>query len=267
MIHVTMNGIPQEFDLFSFNGGERHAKLLSKPPVVVIDVEMICSLRSSDEIIDMLLIHDVVSRMKRKDGNLKIIFEYLPFARQDRVTSKTECFSLKVFANLVNSLNADEVILIDPHSDVAPALINNSSVIKQSQVFLQHKHALPIGEMFKGKTIFVSPDAGADKKIHELSKLFNKPIIHASKIRDTSTGEITGVEVNTSIDYCDANLIIVDDICDGGRTFIEVAKALRAKGNPESISLFVTNGIFSKGKEVFEGIIDHVYAVYDWTDV
>lgn len=265
MIHVTMNGIPQEFDLFSFNGGERHAKLLSTPPVSVIDVEIICSLRSSDEVIDMLLIHDIVSRMQVRNGSLRIIFEYLPFARQDRVTFKKECFSLKVFANIVNSMNADEVILIDPHSDVAPALINKSSVITQSQVFMQHRHALPIGEMFKGKTIFVSPDAGADKKIHELSKIYNKPVIHASKIRDTSTGEITGVEVNTSIDYCDANLIIVDDICDGGRTFIEVAKALREKGNPESISLFVTNGIFSKGKEVFDGVIDHVHAVYDWS--
>lgn len=265
MIHVTMNGIPQEFDLFSFNGGERHAKLLSTPPVSVIDVEIICSLRSSDEIIDMLLIHDVVSRMQVRNGSLRIIFEYLPFARQDRVTSKKECFSLKVFANIVNSMNADEVILIDPHSDVAPALINKSSVITQSQVFMQHRHSLPIGEMFKGKTIFVSPDAGADKKIHELSKIYNKPVIHASKVRDTSTGEITGVEINTSIDYCDANLIIVDDICDGGRTFIEVSKALRAKGNPESISLFVTNGIFSKGKEVFDGVIDHVHAVYDWS--
>ena len=52
--------------------------------------------------------------------------------------------------------------------------------------------------------------------------------------------------------------IITDDICDGGYTFIKVAEQLKAKGASKVI-LFVTHGIFSKGLDVFEGLIDHVY--------
>jgi ribose-phosphate pyrophosphokinase len=51
--------------------------------------------------------------------------------------------------------------------------------------------------------------------------------------------------------------IISDDICDGGYTFIKIAEQLKAKG-AERIVLFVTHGIFSKGLEVFDGLVDEV---------
>jgi ribose-phosphate pyrophosphokinase len=56
----------------------------------------------------------------------------------------------------------------------------------------------------------------------------------------------------------DHNFLIVDDICDGGRTFIELAKVLRPLTNG-SIFLYVTHGIFSQGLDVFKGVIDHIY--------
>ena len=44
---------------------------------------------------------------------------------------------------------------------------------------------------------------------------------------------------------------MIDDICDGGRTFIECAKLLKAAG-VGSMALYVSHGIFSKGLDPLE---------------
>ena len=74
------------------------------------------------------------------------------------------------------------------------------------------------------------------------------------RYRDTATGNIIRTDISVQ-DFKGANLMIVDDICDGGRTFIELAKVLRER-NAGKIELFITHGIFSKGVDVFDGYVD-----------
>ena len=50
----------------------------------------------------------------------------------------------------------------------------------------------------------------------------------------------------------------VDDICDGGRTFIELGKVLRAKGASKLV-LSVTHGIFSRGPALVFEMFDAIY--------
>ena len=52
--------------------------------------------------------------------------------------------------------------------------------------------------------------------------------------------------------------VIVDDLCDGGGTFIGIAKDLRERG-ARRVFLIVTHAIFSKGLEPFRGLLDRVY--------
>ena len=47
---------------------------------------------------------------------------YIPNARQDRVKSPEDVFTLKYFAELLNSLNLTQVDVLDPHSAVSEAL-------------------------------------------------------------------------------------------------------------------------------------------------
>ena len=82
--------------------------------------------------------------------------------------------------------------------------------------------------------------------------------VYATKVRNPDNGEILRTEVPEDVSYRGKNLLIVDDICDGGRTFIELAKVLRDY-EPSRIDLYVTHGIFSKGFEIFEDLIDHFY--------
>ena len=47
---------------------------------------------------------------------------YVPDARMDRVKKENEIFTLKYFAQTINSLHFDKIEVLDPHSDVSVAL-------------------------------------------------------------------------------------------------------------------------------------------------
>ena len=91
----------------------------------------------------------------------------------------------------------------------------------------------------------VAPDQGAASAPAPARAWPGVPLVHAEKTRDTNTGAITGTLVHS--DHIGArNFLIVDDICDGGRTFIELAKVLRPLTDGQ-VKLYVTHGIFSQG--------------------
>ena len=212
---------------------------------------------SSDDVMALLMIKDALDHAY-PHAKGRLFLPYVPYARQDRVCNHGEALSIKVFANLINSMNFDRVTTLDNHSDVATALINNcynmhcKDLIGSGSDFLMSLLKTP-------GCVLVSPDAGSNKKVLDVAKEFGGlDIIRADKVRDTSTGDITGTEV-----YCDdlggKTCVIVDDICDGGRTFIELAKKLKEK-NAGQIVLYVTHGIFSRGLDgLFESGISSIF--------
>jgi ribose-phosphate pyrophosphokinase len=90
----------------------------------------------------------------------------------------------------------------------------------------------------------VVPDAGALKKCQKLldiTGLFVKMIVcHKTRVGHM----VVCNDIEEDLDGQDA--IVIDDICDGGRTFIELAKKLKER-NVGNLSLFVSHGIFSAG--------------------
>ena len=168
-----------------------------------------------------------------------------------------ESLSIKVVADFINSLGFTTVFCEDIHSDVGVALINNLVHIKQEACAWN----LPNFER-PANTILVSPDAGAAKKVFAVAKkLGYNEVVTASKERDVATGRIVSTVVELPDNFELKTYLIVDDICDGGRTFIELAKAIKnaVNYNGERICLYVTHGIFSAGMDVFNGYIDKIY--------
>lgn len=210
-----------------------------------------CSLKSSDDIMALLMTVDALRRAGHQPTSLYI--KYFPYARQDRICNPGEAFSVKVMADLINGLNIPDVVIYEPHSPVTTALVNNSRVIQVAQ-------NVRVIDLAKGKVI-ISPDAGAVKRAETLASLAKSEMVLCTKVRNTATGKIEGVKVYKD-DFQQQDVLIIDDICDGGATFIEVAKALMEK-NCGMITLVVAHGIFSKGLEVFKGVIDEVYAIDD----
>lgn len=235
-----------DYKHFTFNGGEEHVKILEPRDVAGEDVMIIYNIRKSKDIMTLLIMTDAVRRCS--PNSIELYIPYLPYARQDRVCCPGEALSIKVFADLINSQNYRAVTIVDPHSDVSTALINNVIVIEQ--------HDIACRVIEKGD-IIVSPDAGSLKKCYKLAQITGNHVIAAEKVRDVRTGEIIRTDIRCG-DITGQNVIIIDDICDGGATFIALARELK-KFNVGKIKLYVTHGIFSKGVQVFEDIIDKIY--------
>lgn len=177
----------------------------------------------------------------------KLKINYLPYGRQDKCIHNNSTFALHVFADLLNSLDFHNIEIIDPHSQVALDHIANSFA------------TYPTGEVYSTikeveADILCYPDKGARTKY---SKIYDFPSMYGEKVRDQSTGQITNYYIVG--DPAGKNVLIVDDICDGGATFKLLAKDLLAAG-AKSVVLFVTHGIFSKGtRTLFESGIQRVF--------
>lgn len=206
-----------------------------------------------DTLFALALAKDAIdSLVPYKSAMKTVVFWFLPNARYDRHMFKGDSAALKAFANLVNAMGFDAVCALDPHSNVAENLFKCFQSMKQKDVAVHFASDPRID-------FLVAPDAGAAKKIAETAKEVDKPYITMSKVRNLKTGEITGMRILDDVDLTDKTVMILDDICDGGRTFIEAAKHLREAG-AKRVELYITHGIFSKDVEnLLDNGIDHIY--------
>jgi ribose-phosphate pyrophosphokinase len=222
---------------FLFAGGEPHIKIGSDfnaaEPVTITQ-----RINSFNDLGMICITVDALKRMSVKKINLFI--PYFPAARQDRVMIPGEPLSVKVYADIINAMALASVTVFDPHSEVTPALLNNCVTIS-NHGFIKQVIA-KIGADVK----LISPDGGALKKIYKVSEfLGGAEAVECSKSRDVKTGKLSGFKVYAD-DLGGADCLIVDDICDGGGTFIGLAEALKAK-NAGKLYLAISHGIFSKG--------------------
>ncbi len=214
---------------FVFGSGENHLQIQAP---TTSHVEIMFRYCGDQSMLQLLLLTDALRRHGARDIDLFI--PYFPGARQDRVCNKGEPLSVKVYADLINQQQYRRVYLFDPHSDVVVALLNNVVVIKN------HQFVKDVLAEIGSEIVLISPDAGSNKKIFELSnQLGGVEVVRADKLRDVRNGAIVGTEV-----FCDdlsgKTAVIVDDICAGGRTFIELAKKLKEK-NCAQILLVVSH--------------------------
>ncbi len=197
-----------------------------------------------------------------KGIKIDLQFNYLPYARYDRAMKENDSFSLKAFADIINSMNFNRVLLIDPHSNVGQILLKNSDVIIDQLTAILLSNVITCNNSYD---YIVSPDFGAIKKATSISEYYNIPLLISLKKRDVSTGYTVfdKLLIDDSVDLTDKKLLIVDDICDGGATFINLAKGIKDLYNIKSIDLFVTHGLFSKGKKLNN--IDNTYCFNDYS--
>jgi ribose-phosphate pyrophosphokinase len=208
-----------------------------------------------------------------KEIGVKSVILYIPYCiggRSDRKFQEGGINYIKtVIAPIINSQNFDEVRIMDPHSDVLEACINN--FVKYTNFELSRMSLSDIVKEggTKDSVCLVSPDAGAYKKIFDVATWFGiKEIITASKVRDISTGKILRTEVPSIKHHSDKmKYLIVDDICDGGRTFIELAKVIKEKKPKTKIYLVVTHGIFSAGFSELNNYFEKIYTTNSIKDI
>jgi ribose-phosphate pyrophosphokinase len=244
-------------------GGELHPTI-DKDHLDASEYTIYADTKNSDDLFAIALVANAIRRNAEVPIRaLSLVIGYVPYARQDRIVSgEGEALSIEVMADFINMLNFNAVIIVDPHSDTTPALIRNAKVMSQEMIFSEFlirgtaDYDTRYVAYNPSEYILVSPDAGAIKKTEKLAQKFGfKGVAYANKTRNTRTGKLSGCTVDrVTIDGEPANLdaltgsklLVVDDICDGGYTFIQLAEVLNTF-TPTSLELYVTHGIFSKG--------------------
>ena len=172
------------------------------------------------------------------DSSVDLICPYLPYGRQDKDVLNTQSFALTTFKEILYHAGITRIEAFDPHSAtdmVYPAKFTTPADF--------HKYVINKGE----HDLICYPDEGAALRYAGKGSL---PHVFAKKTRNQLTGEITGLTILTNgQNITGAKVLIIDDICDGGMTFIKVADALQVY-KPKQIDLAVSHGLFSKGKDV-----------------
>lgn len=238
-----------EFEFFTFSGGEPHIKIITNLENIE-QVTITHRVQSFNDIGTLLLATNALKNMGVE--RIHLVLPYFPAARQDRLMTSGEPLSVKVYAEVINSQNYQSVTVFDPHSEVTPALLNNCKVIDN------YKFIELVTNKLSDELILISPDGGALKKIYKVaSYLQNYEVVECSKSRDVKTGKLSGFKVYTE-DLKRKGCLLVDDICDGGGTFLGLAQELKSK-NAGNLYLAVSHGIFSKG---FEELKKHFSEIF-----
>lgn len=194
---------------------------------------------------------------------IDLLIPYFPYARQDRVVNDGEANALMVFCKALNTLELETIYTYDPHS---LALEQHFDVGKfeyatQEECFKQFAPDI----MRTNIDVVIAPDAGAVKKAQSIANWLNAELVVCNKTRDKLTGRVTGMTVSNPELLSQAkNILVTDDICDGGATFIAVADCVGTL-TQAPLYLFTTHGIYSKGKAVLQEHYTEIACAYDFT--
>lgn len=185
----------------------------------------------------------------------RLVLPFVPAARQDRLNDSGDfLFTLKSMAEMINARGFEDVVMLDPHSMVAPALINNARVVSIVDI-MRPDPTKPHSTQYAGWDGVIAPDAGAAKRAFDVAQFLGVPFYQGEKHRDVATGKLSGF--NVDLPYSSAQFpinnrrfLVVDDICDGGGTFNGLARSVfDHEDDSITLDLWVTHGVFSQGTD------------------
>lgn len=201
---------------------------------------------------EMAILYYAVRHIRNLEKNRKInlYLPYVPNARMDRTKHEYEVPTLKFFCDFINDLNFDSVTIRDPHSSVTAQLLD--------RVFCENVslYINSILNRYPNIDLLCYPDEGACKRYDGLCK----PYCYGVKNRDWNTGSITSLEIRGNIPKGSFNILIVDDICCKGGTFLYTAKELKKLG-ANKIYLYVTHceNTILTGDLINSGLMEKIY--------
>lgn len=192
------------------------------------------------EIMPILQLGQLLWRYSLGCSGPSLSVPYLPYGRQDKKVSNDATFALECFANVIYKASKfSRITTLDAHSKTSDGFVYSLPVDKYIKFAIEQSQC----------NLICFPDKGASNRGYNI---FKKPFFCLEKVRDPITGNILNLKLENDLyNLKNKSILIVDDICDGGRTFIEAAKLLYDEG-VKSVNLYVTHGIFSKGLQVLK---------------
>jgi ribose-phosphate pyrophosphokinase len=218
----------------TFPGGEPHVVVNlqdAEKGALYVDAR-ICD---ADGWLTLLALLDAVRAQRPR--KLGLFCPYFPGARQDRRDGR-HAFTAKVYAETLRPYELDSVVVLDPHSTVLAALFGPEFLaIDPAHPFVD---AIPL----RGYRGVIQPDAGAARRAEDFARMLDVPVYQATKHRDPDTGKLTRFACEP---VPHGHYLVVDDVCDGGGTFVGLGEVLTSFSRHVTLDLVVSHGIFSKG--------------------
>lgn len=248
------------FEITNFPDGQRDLFIDETHVEEADDIEIVSRFNSFS---DLELISCAANALRNKCvTSISLCIPYLLGARSDRkFASGGVSYLVQVIAPVLNSFGFKRISCMDVHSNVAAACIRNLVNISSLKF---------ITDILKDKKnyVLVCPDAGAHERVYNAAKAlhYSKDVVICSKKRDASTGRIISTDIGGLVDIQREDVYIVDDICDGGNTFIQISKKMILL-NPGKINLIVTHGIFSAGVQELSKYFNKIYCTNSVSDM
>lgn len=246
-MHISIDKeISKNCQFLTFNGGEEHCEIVGIPETNDEDNSITFSILNptSKNLIRLMIAVNTIRNSYTGKADIELVLPYIPGGRQDRIdvyNDKRLPLTIKAYADFINAMDFNHVYTIDPHSDVTPAVINNCGAQTHRHIFDKTIYS----NHYAGHKIFLFPDAGAAKK-YEKQYADLGDIEFCTKKRNMETGTLSDTVVPDVSRYTDSWIFIIDDICDGGRTFLNMAEKMGRIAKTNTV-LSVTHGIFSQG--------------------
>lgn len=184
------------------------------------------------------------------DVTYLLTMDYISNGRMDRISHDYEVFTLKYFCDVINSLNFSRVFILDAHSNVSVALLNNC-INKSPQKFIQaaideiknengtmvevpisadeteistenENSDIALSQEPSKELIFDDdrlvlyfPDYSASKRYADMFSQYR--YCYGEKKRDWETGKILGIDIRTNgINLENKIVLVIDDLISYG---------------------------------------------------
>lgn len=253
-----------EYEIFKFNDGEPHIKFTSEI-THKDEYTVIARITNSDELFIVLQVCDVLDR---HCVDYKLYLTYLMGMRMDRVMTFNEAFSLKIIADMFKNVHPKEIYIFEPHSEKTLELLNAYSYSKLVCDSVYNRFTDDVIE--NNHVLKCYPDWGAYVRYRNDIRDSKSDYAVLEKKRDIDTGNIIGMKLSSTqtspnnLPY--KRIIIIDDLCDGGRTFIEAKKLLNQEYPNLPVDIFVKHMVNKDGLMNLLNNFDHVYITNSYAD-
>jgi len=230
------------FKPFNFPAGEAHTKITENLEVSKVEFAVLQFETGTihDDLFQLAVWSNTLKKVSPETRRVAIM-PYFPGARADR----GDHTDIEAYVNFLKPLELDQLIVFDIHSQIGAELLSGSArsirYVYPEDLFKETyaKTFLPTYEAV------IAPDAGAALRAREVADVLGIPALTATKTRDPENGHLSDFVAPAGIDDDDdKKYLIVDDICDGGGTFMGLAEALGLYST--QLDLYVSHGVFSK---------------------
>jgi ribose-phosphate pyrophosphokinase len=239
-IALEMKAAYGETELSRFANDEARILITDAPSSREVALVQSLSNPTDHHLIEFTLMCDALKRMGARE--ITAIIPWMGYSKQDKVFRPGEPLSVKVIAQILQTVRLERVITFDLHNLAILGFFEVPVVnLSARALFLDY-----FKERISDKTIVVAPDAGSVKNSTAFAYDLHVDVAYIDKKRNLETGDVTVAGINRDITGC--KVIIVDDMIVTGSTLVEVARFLKEKG-AERVEVASTHHLYVAGAQ------------------